>query len=182
MLFNIVCKRKILYVILCIAILNVLSGCGSRNEYVNSGESLTTIEFKEQEKAPKIKISGAECDSFIRAYVDINSTQYPYSELFGISAAKSKMQENRNLTDEHQYIFFGTDKTVNVDKLLEVVKRNNAEYRKDTVKKNMTKEFSDKQLKIYCGWIAETVNWQIEKNSGFDFETVGCVLGNLKIV
>ena len=68
------------------------------------------------------------------------------------------------------------------DKLLEVVKKNNAEYRKDTVKKNMTKEFSDKQLKTYCGWIAETVNWQIEKHSDFDFETVGCVLGNLKIV
>ena len=46
----------------------------------------------------------------------------------------------------------------------------------------MTREFSDKQLKTYCGWIAETVNWQIEKHSDFDFETVGCVLGNLKIV
>ena len=92
------------------------------------------------------------------------------------------MQESRNLTGEHQYSFFKADKTVRADKLLEVVKKNNAEYRKDTVKKNMTKEFSDKQLKTYCGWIAETVNWQIEKHSDFDFETVGCVLGNLKIV
>lgn len=123
-----------------------------------------------------------ECDNFIRAYADINAEQYPYSELFGISAAMSKMQESRNLIGEHQYSFFKADKTVNADKLLEIVKKNNAEYRKDTVKKNMTKAFSDKQLKTYCGWIAETVNWQIEKNSGFDFETVGCVLGNLKIV
>lgn len=99
-------RKSFQRVILCITILNFLSWCGSRNKYVNSGENLTTIEFKEQEKAPKIKISAAEYDSFIRAYTDINSAQYPYSELFGISAAMSKMQEDRNLTDEHQYIFF----------------------------------------------------------------------------
>lgn len=175
-------KKTLCIIILCLITLNSLSGCGNKKEYVNSGESLTAIEFKEQEQSPKIKISSAECDNFIRACADINSEQYPYSELFGISAAMNKMQESRNLIGEHQYSFFKADKTVSADKLLEVVKKNNAEYRKDTVKKNMTKEFSDKQLKTYCGWIAETVNWQIEKNSGFDFETVGCVLGNLKIV
>lgn len=174
--------KKTLCIILCLITLNSLSGCGNKKEYVNSGESLTAIEFKKQEQSPKIKISAAECDNFIRAYADINSEQYPYSELFGISAAMNKMQESRNLTGEHQYSFFKADKTVSVDKLLEVVKKNNAEYRKDTVKKNMTKEFSDKRLKTYCEWIAETVNWQIEKHSDFDFETVGCVLGNLKIV
>lgn len=174
--------KKILCIILCLITLNSLSGCGNKKEYATGGESLTTVEFKEQEQSQKIKISAAECDSFIRAYADINAEQPPYSEVFGISAAMRKMQESRNLTDEHQYSFFKTDKTVNADKLLEIVKKNNAEYRKDTVKKNMTKAFSDKQLKTYCGWIAETVNWQIEKNSGFDFETVGCVLGNLKIV
>lgn len=174
--------KKILCIILCLITLNSLSGCGNKKEYVNSGESLTAIEFNEQEQSPKIKIFAAECDNFIRAYADINSVQYPYSELFGISAAMNKMQETQNLNGEHQYSFFKADKTVSADKLLEVVKKNNAEYREGTVKKNMTKEFSDKQLKTYCGWIAETVNWQIEKNSGFDFETVGCVLGNLKIV
>ncbi len=174
--------KKTLCIILCLITLNSLSGCGNKKEYATGGESLTTVEFKEQEQSQKIKISAVECDSFIRAYADINAEQYPYSELFGISAAMSKMQESRNLTGEHQYSFFKADKIVNADKLLEIVKKNNAEYRKDTVKKNMTKEFSDKQLKTYCGWIAETVNWQIEKNLGFDFETVGCVLGNLKIV
>lgn len=174
--------KKTLCIILCLITLNSLSGCGNKKEYATSGESLTTVEFKEQEQSQKIKISAVECDNFIRAYADINAEQYPYSELFGISAAMSKMQESRNLIGEHQYSFFKADKTVNADKLLEIVKKNNAEYRKDTVKKNMTKAFSDKQLKTYCGWIAETVNWQIEKNSGFDFETVGCVLGNLKIV
>ena len=174
--------KKTLCIILCLITLNSLSGCGNKKEYATSGESLTTVEFKEQEQSQKIKISAVECDNFIRAYADINSEQYPYSELFGISIAMRKMQESRNLTDEHQYSFFKTDKTVNAYRLLEIVKENNAEYRKDTVKKNMTREFSDKQLKTYCGWIAETVNWQIEKNSGFDFETVGCVLGNLKIV
>ena len=174
--------EKKLCIILCLITLNSLSGCGNKKEYATSGESLTTVEFKEQEQSQKIKISAVECDNFIRAYADINAEQYPYSKLFGISAAMSKMQESRNLIGEHQYSFFKADKTVNADKLLEIVKKNNAEYRKDTVKKNMTKAFSDKQLKTYCGWIAETVNWQIEKNSGFDFETVGCVLGNLKIV
>lgn len=77
--------------------------------------------------------------------------------------------------------FFKADKTVSECKLLDVIKKDNAEYRKDTVKKNMTKELSDKQLKTYCGWIAEAVNWQIEKDTGFDFEMVGCVPGNLKI-
>ena len=174
--------KKTLCIILCLITLNSLSGCGNKKEYATGGESLTAIEFKEQEQSPKIKISAVECDSFIRAYADINAEQYPYNELFGISAAMNKMQEIKNLVSEHQYSFFKVDKTVSVDKLLEVVKKNNAEYRKNTVKKNMTKEFSDKQLKTYCGWIAETVNWQIEKNSGFDFKTVGCVLGNLKII
>lgn len=174
--------KKTLCIILCLITLNSLSGCGNKKEYATGGESLTAIEFKEQEQSPKIKISAVECDSFIRAYADINAEQYPYSELFGISAAMSKMQESRNLIGEHQYSFFKADKTVSADRLLEIVKENNAEYREDTVKKNMTKEFSDKQLKTYCGWIAETVNWQIEKITGFDFETIGCVLGNLKIV
>ena len=102
--------KKILCIILCLITLNSLSGCGNKKEYVNSGESLTAIEFKEQGQSPKIKISAAECDNFIRAYADINSEQYPYNELFGISAAMSKMQESRNLTDEHQYSFFKADK------------------------------------------------------------------------
>lgn len=174
--------KKLLCIILCLITLNALSGCGNQNYNKNAKETITEVEFKEQEQSLKVKISAAECDNFIRAYADINTEQYPYNELFGISAAMSKMQKNISLISEHQYSFFGTDKTVSADKLIAVVKKNNAEYRKDTVKKNMTREFSDKQLKTYCEWIAETVNWQIEKNSGFDFETVGCVLGNLKII
>ena len=79
-------KKTLCIIILCLITLNSLSGCGNKKEYENSGERLTTVEFKEQEQSPKIKISAAECDNFIRAYADINSEQYPYSELFGISA------------------------------------------------------------------------------------------------
>lgn len=174
--------KKLLCIILCLITLNSLSGCGNQNYNKNAKETVTAVELKEQEQSPKVKISVAECDNFIRAYADINTEQYPYNELFGISAAMSKMQKNISLIGEHQYSFLGIDKTVSADKLTAVVKKNNAEYRKDTVKKNMTREFSDKQLKIYCEWLAETVNWQIENNSGFDFETAGCVLGNLKII
>ena len=179
--------KKILCFMLCLITLNSLLGCKNKKEYVkkeyvSSKENLTAVAFKEQEQSAKIKISAAKCDKFISECADINSVKYPYSELFGVSAAMSKMREDRDWTGEHKYSFFNADKTVSADKLFEVVKENNAEYRKDTVKKNMTKEFSDNQLKTYCGWIAETVNWQIEKNLGFDFETVGCVFGNLKIV
>ena len=169
-------------IILATAIFTLLCGCTNQKTHVKYVESVRVDGFKEDESTGKIKISEEECNTFILSFKDIDSTDYPYSELFMTDEALLEKKQFDTVASTHTFDFFNGKKTVDSDNLFSVVKKNNKDFRNGSVEKNFYKEFSDKKLKEYCQMISAAVNWRIENDTDFDFDRVGCLLGNLKIL
>lgn len=147
-----------------------------------TNNKIENLEFKlESDGWEQITITDAQYKDFL-SYINFDGIECPFSELFGISEAKNEKSKRDFNVKQHTYDFFCGETRVNPDKLFEVVKKNNAEYLSEGVSSSFNDKLSDSQLKKCCDVVADTVNWGIDNIQEFDYDRIGCILGNLKIV
>lgn len=159
-----------------------LGACNRATYKQTAKEATELVGFKSMnEVSEDVTITADQLNRFLNC-VSYDEIRCPYSELFGIEEAKQEKNTRVFSVVQHTYNFFDKEKTVDADKLYNVVKSNNEAYLADGVKKNFNKELSESDLKKACVIVADAVNWGIENVAEFDWGRIGCVLANLKIL
>lgn len=173
--------KKIILVLCSIILIFSLCSCSNKKGIESSIGVSEEIKLQSKEEQPEIYISESQFNNFYD-YINYDGISCPYSELYGIENAKKEKQKQVLTVDKHSGDYFENEKNVKADKLFDVVKHNNREYMSKGAAEHFNNELSDKQLRETCEIIADTINWGIANITGFDYQRVGCILANLKVL
>lgn len=173
-------KKITLIVAVMIAVI-LLNSCGNSVSRNYSGSNTygdkKEIVLSASNNPGNVRIDEADYAEFDK-FVDYNSIECPYSELFGIDEALEYKATVNFCPDNHSFDFLKGENVVDAGKLYETVQKNNEEFLADN--KFFYEELSD--TRQYVDLIAEIVNSFVAGIEGIDMNIISCNLGNLKIL
>lgn len=129
-----------------------------------------------------IKVDSSTTKDFYH-YLEKINVDYDYSDIFYVEEALEKYEDGKYQGDinEHTYDLLDGKSKVDTNKLYKLVKDNNDKHLKKVGKTSLYEKLSDKELKIVCEIIADTINKYIDSNKDIDLDEISCNLGGLKV-
>ncbi len=172
--------KRILVLFTILAMLFTMCACENKKTFVSSFKAQEISSFKIENELPPVQLETADYNAFLEV-IDYNGIECPFSDLFGITEAVAEKASRVFAIEKHTYDFFEGASSVDVEKLYQVVKKNNEKYM-EGISQYFNNELSDSKLRECCEIVADTLNWGISNIDGVDLAQLGCVLGNLKIL
>lgn len=198
-------KRAVATFCLATSFMCTLAGCGRKNDFgfdrpnkvttsyentnKTTNQSNSTFIGGEVYKAPEIQYSAlsfnnikytTDSNNYFQNYLSTLNVKYDYSELFNTEKALELYEEENKAEVKHTHDFLNGGKTVDADKLYDVVIDNNKDYLSKN-KSSLYKELSKKELKKILVIVADTINEYVKEHPDIDLNSLSCTLGDLKV-